>query len=233
MNTLKELVAHMKNYKDAVIIVGSGINPHSLNYTTEEFNEKYNRKSLVRNYEETMAFYADNIEQPINDIGVYELIKEIDHSLILDQNINGSIAASYLHGHVNIFKCIKCKTVFPIEGLMGTTCECCGANLRPSVLLAGERYDQVLFDEFKEKLLNTHTVFLIGMDFNEDALLNLIADYGDMKAQLNAEGKEERVLISIQEKDLDFNPNEITHFEFLVKDDVKNALARFITAYES
>ena len=239
MKTLNELTAHIKKHNDAVIIIGPGINPNKPKYDTDEFNAKYNRKNLKRNYDELIKFYIDNIHSEINTSKSYDLIKAINHSLLLDQNVNGSITASYLHGHVNIFKCQKCNNIYPLEGIELNTeeytvsdCECCGSKLRPSVLLSAERYNQEIFDEFKEKLLDTHTLILIGMDYSEAPLLNLIADYGDMRSQLNAEGNEdnERCIVVIQSKEEEFNPNEITFCEFLVKDDIENALTRLVGA---
>lgn len=240
MKTLDELVKHIKTHKDAVIVVGPGINPYKPSYSIDEFNEHYNRKLLRRDPEKLWNFYLENVITDINNSVVYDYIEEIDRSLVVDQNINGSIAATYLHGHVNLYKCQKCKTLYPIEGLeteegIITECENCGNHLRPTVLLSGERYNQVQFDEFKEKLLETHTLILIGIDYTEEAILNLIADYGDMKANCNANSDEnnQRVIVAIQNKEEEFNPNEIARCEFLVKDDITNAMSRFMDAYNS
>lgn len=234
MKTVQELVSHIKKHDDAVIIIGPGINPIQSKYTSEQFNSEYTMKELKRNIKKTFKFFEEYIYGEINNSEAYDLIDKINHSLILDQNINGSLAAFYLHGHIDIFKCQKCKTIFPIEGIKDSndnfiiTCECCGGKIRPSVLVSGERYDQIIFDQFKKALLDTHTLILVGMDYTEESLLNLIADYGDMKSQLNAEGnpENERVLIAVQSDSETFDPNEITFCEFLVKGDITKSLER-------
>lgn len=238
MKTIQELINHLKTHKDAVIIIGPGLNSEEVKYTTDEFNENYNRKNLKRDPKRLWDFFNDKIRGPLSDKKGYDLVNQIDHALILDQNINGSTAASYLHGHVNIFMCQKCKTLYTQEYVYShdpyeVCCETCEGTIRPTVLLSGERYNQGIFDEFKEALLNAHTVILVGIDYTEDAILNLIADYGDMKAQLNAEGKDTRCLVAIQSIEEEFNPNEITYFEFLVKDDIDSSLGRLLKAYGS
>lgn len=235
MRTLQELIDHMKKFKDAVIILGPGINKVPINFTVEDFNEKYNRKTLKRNPDVLWDFYFKQILCEENNSAVYDLVKELDHSIIIDQNYNGKYADIYLHGHINLYRCQKCKTLFPIEGLdLETTkqCECCGGDLRPTVLLSGERYDNDDFMKIKESILNTHTLIAIGMDYNEDSLSNLIADYGEMKSHINSTNPEDtRFLVAIQDKNFNYNPNEIAFFEYLVKDDIESALARLISSY--
>lgn len=239
MRTLDNLIEHLKKHKDAVIILGPGIDPNKKEYDIADFNEHYNRKQLRRNPEALWNFFESNIYRDINYSSVYDAVNNIDHSLIVDQNNNGSIAATYLHGHINLFSCQKCKTTYTINSVktdegFNTECEICGSAIRPSVLLSGERYNQVQFDELKESLLNTHTLFLIGMDYSEEALLNLICDYGDMKAQINSDGnpENERMIVVVQSKEEDFDPNEIVRCEFLVKDDIPSAMERLMKSYK-
>lgn len=236
MKTLDELVSHMKKYKDAVIILGPGINKVPINYTAEEFNENYTRKNLKRNPKVLWDFYLSKVICEENESVIYDLIQELDHAIVIDQNYNGKYADIYFHGHINLYKCQKCKVLFSIEGLdleNNTTCEHCGGELRPTVLLSGERYDNDDYMKIKESILNTHTLITIGMDYNEDSLSNLIADYGDMKAQINANDPEDmRILVGIQDANYYYNPNEIAFFEFLVKDDIELALNKLLKEYK-
>lgn len=240
MNNLKDLVSHIKKHNDAVIIVGPGINPSKPNYTIEEFNEKYNRRTLIRDYKTAWDFYFNNILKGINNTIAYDIISQINNAVILDQNIDGSINASYLHGHIDLYKCQKCKVTYPSKAIIMNpltftphSCELCDGKIRPTVLLSGERYDQILFDDFKTKLLNTHTLILVGMDYTEEPLINLIADYGDMKSQLNAEGNpdNERVIVAIQSKDEEFDPNDLSFCEFLVKGNIIESLDKLIKEF--
>lgn len=237
MKTLEELTSHIKKHNDAVIIVGPGISKDIKNYSVEDFNKLYTRKNLIKDPSSTWKFYFDNIKNNINETIAYDLISQINNSVILDQNINGSIVASYLHGHINLYKCQRCKVLYPSEAInvneitsIPDNCELCNGKIRPTVLLSGERYDQIIFDDFKTNLLNTHTVILIGMDYSEEVIINLIADFGDMKANLNAEGNpdNERVLVVIQAEEESFDPNNLSFCEFLVKGDINKSLAKLV-----
>jgi NAD-dependent SIR2 family protein deacetylase len=239
MNTLNELINHLKKHKDAIIIVGSAINSYDKNYTSEEFNYNYNRKNLKRNPEKLWSFYYNNILTDIDYNDIYDMINKIDYDLLVNQNINGPInnKALNIHGHINKYICPKCKTIYSSNSFEDNTtiptCEICGKALKPSVLLTGERYDQTEFDNLKQKIINTHSLILIGMDYTEQPLLDLIADYGDIKSQINANGnsEEERVLVAIQNEEEEFDPNQITFCEFLVKDNIEDALTRLLKEY--
>jgi NAD-dependent SIR2 family protein deacetylase len=240
MKTAQDLIEHLKKYKDAVIIVGSGVNQLFKDYSAEDFNDNYNRKNLKRNPDELWKFYNQNILTPIDNNNMYSLIEKLDYALLVNQNINGPTTEKTfdIHGNVGTYMCPKCKTVYSSTSVydgenLYNECEVCGTTIRPTVLLAGERYDQTKFDDLKEKLIEAHTLILIGMDYTEEPLLQLIAQYGDIKIQVNAAGDPEnqKALVAIQSKEQEFDPNELTFCEFLVKDDIENALERLIKIY--
>jgi NAD-dependent SIR2 family protein deacetylase len=240
LNTLKELIEHIKKHKDAVIIIGSEVNKLKTEYTTEDFNEIYNRKNLKRAPEKLWDFYKDNILTEIDDNDMYKLIKEMDYALVVNQNINSPLRSNAfdIHGNVDSYMCPRCKTIYTSDYVnteedLKKDCELCGATIKPSVLLAGERYDQAQFDDLKEKLIATHTLILIGMDYTEQPLLDLVADYGDIKAQVNANGNpdDQKALVVIQTEEQEFNPNQITFCDFVVKGDIEDSLVRFMKEY--
>lgn len=240
MNTVQELIKHLKKHKDAVIIVGSEVNQLKKDYRTEDFNEIYNRKNLKRNPKELWDFYSKNILTDIDDNNIYNLIQNLDYSLLVNQNINGpTVEKTFdIHGNVGIYICPKCKTVYSSKAVFDgedthNECELCGAIIRPTVLLTGERYDQAMFDSLKDNLITTHTLILIGMDYSEQPLLDLIADYGDIKSQVNASGDPEnqKAIVVIQTAEQPFDTNEITFCDFVVKDDIETALDRLIKLY--
>lgn len=243
--TVKDLVEHLNKYKDAVIIVGPGaLAPQDKNdYSMEEFNENYNRKSLVREPEKMWNFFNEKMKKDFSNEtrDTYVAIKELNDiaSLIIDQNTNAPHMDKKvdLHGSLHKFKCNKCKTIYTdayVYGLGKETheCEVCGGTIRPTVLLSGERYDNAIFLEVQEKIKASHTLILIGMDYTEESLMQLIAEYGDVKSFINAkEEGEEKMLVSIQTTDEEFDPNEMAFFEFIVKDNVKDALIRLKRAF--
>lgn len=236
MKTVQELVEHLKEHKDAVIILGSGILETKAEYTTEEFNENYNRKVLIRNSEKAWDFFMDKMFRDATDKEkkLFNTIKSLSDitGLVVNQNmiphtIDNTID---LHGLFNVFTCIKCKTIYTKEYITSkepyeNECECCGGKVRPTALLSGERYNHTDFNTIEEAISKAHTVILIGMDYTEEPLLKLIAQYGDVKAITESKDK---VLVSIQTKEEEFDPNEMTHFEFIVRDDIQSALDRLI-----
>lgn len=237
MKTLTELTAHMKKYNDTLIIIGNGVNKQPFNsFSSDDFNENYTRKNFKRNPEIIWDFYNKFFKVDVDNNDIYKLINQIKTSMIINQNVNGSISAEYIHGHINKFICPKCKTLYTIDYIKSkepfeNKCEQCGSIIRPSILFSGERYDQALYDKIKETILNTHTIMLIGMDYSETPLMDLIQQYGDMKTQINAIGEEQKVLVAIQDKDEIYDPNETAFCEFLVQDDIEQALIRFLEIY--
>lgn len=236
MKTVQELVKHLNEYKDAVIIMGPGVLEKQAEYSVEEFNENYNRKALVRQPDKLWNFFMDKMYREATDkenilFNTIKSLKDITGLVVNQTMIAHTIGNTIdLHGSLSIFKCNKCKTIYTNEYLTSkepyeNECELCGATIRPTALLSGERYNHTDFNLVEESIMNAHTVILIGMDYTEEPLLNLIAKYGDFKAITQAKDK---VLVSIQRSEEDFDPNEITHFEFIVRDDIQAALDRLI-----
>lgn len=236
MKTVQDLVKHLKEYKDAVIIIGSGILEEKMNYSTEDFNENYTRKALVRNPEKFWNFFMDNMyrEATSKENELFNTIKSLEDitGLVVNQTMIAHTIGNTidLHGSFGIFKCPKCKTIYTNDYLTSkepyeNECELCGATIRPTALLSGERYNHTDFNIVEESIMKTHTLILIGMDYTEEPILNLVARYGDMK---NITQSSDKVLVSIQTKEEEFDPNELTHFEFIVRDDIQSALDRLI-----
>lgn len=239
MNSIKELIEHMKKYKDTVFIVGPGaaIEPKQIN--VEEYNENFSRKALKREPDKLWEYFFNNIyTEPQSFNKSYLLLENLlrqNNCKVILQNTDGFLVWNdviYLHGSDKIFTCQKCKTIYTVDyvktdnGVI-TECEQCDGKLKPNTLLAGEKYDQVCYDLMKDWVEKTHTLFLVGLDYTEEPLLDLIAQYGDIKAQVNAAGQEERAIVSVQSEEETFDPNELTYCEFLVKGDVNSAMDRF------
>lgn len=236
MKTVQELINHLNTYKDAVVIIGNGILDTKSNFSIDDFNKDYNRKNLVRNPEILWNFFINNIYKDIsiNERELFELIYSLDDitNIYINQNIlaiNNDKLIN-LHGSVNTYTCSKCKTSYTNQYITSkepynNICEKCNNIIRPTVLLSGERYNIKNYNTIQEAINNTHTIILIGMDYSEDILLNLIAKYGDIK---NLSQANDKILVAIQSKEEEFNPNDLTHFNFIVKDDIKSALNRLI-----
>lgn len=235
LKNLEDLKNHLNKYKDALIIIGPGINPYIFN-KDDNFKENYNKKSIRRNYVDTIKYYKNNLNVEINNCEAYDIIKTIPHGLIVDQNINGSIPANYIHGHVNVLRCQKCRTVYSKASMdfnkEKLECEVCnGGLIRPTVLLDGENYDPLLIKEFEDALSTTHTLILVGADLSEAYFDQKIIDFGADKAFFNSDNyngnsSEEKVLVAIEAKDSAVDTQDLVKCEFFVKDDVTEALIR-------
>lgn len=244
MRTIDNLVEHMKKYNDAVFIVGPGAIDKQETYTKEEFNERYTRKKLVREPDDFWKFVSEHmlVNTIDSDKDVFREINSISDvtKLVINQNMVGLPYDNtvHLHGLMTLFMCPKCKTFYPQEYVTSvepyeSTCEHCNATIRPTVLLSGERYVKSEYDRTIAALQNTHTIVLVGMDYSEESLMEQLAQYGDIKTFVNSSNSnEEKMLVVIQDPEEDFDPNEMTFCEFLVKDDVKSAVSRMIRAFQ-
>ena len=237
MRTVKDLVSHLNKYKDAVIILGPGALEVKDNYSIEEFNENYTRKALVREPEKLWNFFIDKMyrEATSKEEDLFKTIKFFEDitGLVINQNmIAHTIGNSIdLHGSIHKFICPKCKINYTTDYIFSREpyeceCEVCGATLRPTALLSGERYNKLELNKIEDAILSTHTIILIGMDYTEEALMKLIAHYGDVKSFINEKGEEQKVLVSIQTQEEELNPNEMANSELIVRDDIQSALNR-------
>ena len=222
MRDVKSLLEHIEKFKDTVFILGPEINKYKSNYSQEEYNNIYTRKNIIRKPEEAINFYLDKI-------------------MTKDLNTNGPINKDIisLHGNINNYYCVKCKknyTKDEFNSLKDNKYKCveCNGQVRPSIIVSGENYNQLLFNQLKEAIDKTHVLFLIGMDYSEQPILDLIADFGDKKAMHNAKAidEEEKYLVVIQEDKEDFfDLNSITFCEYLVKDkNIEDAIDRLINS---
>lgn len=240
--TVKDLVEHMNKYKDTIFIVGPGILTHGKRYTTEEFNECYTRRNLVRDSDKLWNFFMDKMYETITpeEQQCFNIIKSFDDvtQIVINQNTVGDTSSKMvnLHGLSNLFICHKCKTYFTSDYITSAEpyeceCELCGGTLRPTALLSGERYVKLDYDRIVSAFENTHTIILVGMDYTEESLIDLISQYGNIKSFDNEKGEEQKMLVAIQSTEEEFDPNELAFCEFLVKDNPCEALKRLKGAF--
>ena len=242
MRTVQDLVEHMKKYKDAVIIFGSNIDNCGQALSKEEFNKSYTRKNLVRNPECLWEYFlnemytepskrVDTVKREIEKMD--DVVSAIVNQTMFYPNLNKSIP---LHGSIDKFICSKCKTEYTIDYITSKEpfeyeCELCDGHIRPTALLAGERYVKADLDAVKEAIKNTHTLFLIGMDYTEQALMEIISEYADVTSFNADTTEEEHMLIAVQNNEESFDPNEMAFFHFIVKDDISEAMKRLIKEF--
>lgn len=243
---VEDLVSHLKKYKDAVIIVGPGILENPI-IKKEEFNGKYTLKAFRRDKKTFWQYYLDNLNKEMDDKAnsVIDLIdKHLSEysSIVIDQNINSRAIdkGERLHGSIYEYKCPKCKTVYTeeymkLDGHSNSYCELCSTDLRPSVLFYGEKYNRAIYDKIVDLMNETHTVILIGMDYTEVSLIDILVDYGVIKSIASSGDEEntpdEKMIVAIQNEKEEIDPNEIVFCEFLVKGDIKESIDRLLSKF--
>ena len=241
--SLDYLIEHLNTYKDAVCILGSKATKElgiaDMTLTKKMFKRQYDEFWNVIKVDYTIDAKTTPLtvtQENIKKLYDKKLIKDI-----FAQSIDGLLAyhdvenVKYLHGNVLTATCTnpECKTMFTNDYFMSLEeapiCERCGHTLKPDTILIGERYDNQIYLNLQEKILNTHTLLVIGLDAREQALLDLIADFGEIQLS-NID--EQNLLVVIQDKQEELNYLDIAHCDFLVKDEISAATTRLADAIE-
>lgn len=247
---VNDLVSHMQKYKDAVIIIGPDIDITRKEKPTREQMEKlYTHKSMVRTPEKFWEFFKDYIfiDPEKDDLSPAMKAIKILNSMgltraIIDQNTTGRFRLHggggntiELHGDSATFICKRCEIEYPymyytsLEASV-PKCEVCGKSLRPNILLFGESYKEDVFSAVQSQIGTTHTLILVGMDYSEDIIVDLIANYASMKDMAISEDNRMLIVVGTPE---DYDPNEMIGFcEFIVKSDSNAAMDRLLQAFK-
>ena len=244
---LDVLLNHLKEYKDAVIILGPDIAKVNV-AVGEDSIGKFNRKNMVRNPEIFWKYYTENLMKlySYNDITTETVEALLDlklHSTVIDINIIDILKhTSALHpaGKNKKLECVKCGKAYDAEGMyhqlkfQDTTLKCdCGGNIKPTVLCLGEKYpmnvynkvkDAIFVDENGKVSLNTHTLIFIGVDFSDSLITEIIDSFDALKDN-------NHFTVIIADKDhredvIYYNP------EFGVCDDIQQGVSRLIDLLE-
>lgn len=233
MNTT-ELLEHMEKHKDALVLFGE----KGLSSSNDIDQEMMSNKTLRRKPDEFWKYYFQNIVTGDVLSDAQKAVIQMDKkgllsgiiNLTFDDKFENSNMLINLHGVCSDFKCTTCKINYTKEYVTsfdsGVKCEVCGKPLRPNILLTGERYVDDKFNAFKQMVLDTHTLFIVGLDWNEDAVVDLIASYGDMKEVRNMKEADQRIMVAVGTDDI-IDISDIGRFEFLVSGDVNESMKRF------
>ena len=240
---LEVLLNHLKEYKDAVIVLGPDIAQVNVE-VTEESKDSFNRKTMVRDPKKFWSYYAENLMKlySYNDITTETVEALLDlqlHSTVIDTNIIDVLnhtSAIYPAGKNKKLECVKCSKTYNAEELyhqlkfQDATLKCsCGGNIKPTVLCFGERYPMNIYNKVKEAIfheengkvsLNTHTLIFIGVDFSDSLVQEVIDSFDALK-----DNSHYTVIIADKEHREDviyYNP------EFGVCDDIQQGVSRLI-----
>jgi NAD-dependent deacetylase len=251
--TVNNIVDHMVKHKDAVIIVGPEAADYHTEKPTREMMEKfYTHKSIKRTPEKFWNFFKQYIyvspdkNQPtpalqhtsmLNTMGLLgSVIIQSTDGMYRLYCYNHNILE--LHGNSVTFTCKSCGYEYPYMYYENSPtpvpeCEQCGKPLRPNVLLYGENYKDDVYNAMKHHVASTHTLILLGMDYTEDPVADLVASFCEMKSIANQSDDidEHKMAIAIGVPE-GYDPNEsLGFFEFIVRDNPNDAMGRLLTAF--
>lgn len=240
---IKVLLNHLKEYKDAVIILGPDI-AHENVAVSEDSKDKFNRKTMVRDPQSFWSYYAENLMKifSYNDVTTETVEALLDlnlHSSVIDTNIIDILTHTNVispAGKNKTLRCVKCGKNHDAEPMYAqlrfqdTTLKCdCGGNIKPTVLCMGEKYPLNVYNEVKDAIfteengkvsLNTHTLIFIGVDFSDSLISEIIDSFDALKDNVHYS-----VIIADKEHREDviyYNP------EFGVCDDIQQGVSRLI-----
>lgn len=165
--------------KKAVVLTGSGISFSSKTSKMEDlFNESYRNifssDFYQNNAQEFYKYYVklinyNEIKPSYIHFGLAKLgIRVITQNIDCLHELAGSKDPIHLHGKINEFKCINCKTIHNLNlnkmdfiQISTITCSKCNGKLRPNVVLFGESIYR--FDEAVDEVLKADLLLLLGI----------------------------------------------------------------------
>lgn len=213
---LEQLLATLKNHKDAVVIVGDKVvNELNLYKIDENSKQHLNKKKMVKEPKNFWSFYKENLYEQEN-INLTSPAEKAINSLIgmgviktlIDLNYTGNIKVPVmsrtnyiqLKGDKSLVRCMSCDKVYKItEDMLNTDtmlkCECRG-KISPTITMFGEKYlekhikaikDAIFIEKDDKVELNTHCLIFIGVDFEEDYMHELIESYNAVKSEISTD----------------------------------------------
>lgn len=176
--TINDLITHIEEYNDAVIIVGDKV-LKSLNLKTvaEEDKDIFNRKTLVKEPEKYWKWYYDELLMPYEkafrteagekvvdtliSIGYLCRNSSVKYNFLMTQE--GSLSAyipyvkrTLLKGSYSVIYCTKCnKPLSNSEDIIDPDfymCQECNGRMRPSILMPGEKYNPSQIKKLKDAI---------------------------------------------------------------------------------
>ncbi len=236
--TTDELFTHLDKYKDALVIIGD----RAIKNQKEIDFDVFNNKTLRRNPNRFWEYYHENVMDETEDLtDAQKSVVVLKNKQYVKDVVNltydsklGMLGENIinLHGRDDEFKCTACQITYPYPAIKDLAydnikCEICGKPLRPNVLFNKENYNDDKYHKFKELLLETHTVFAVGVDYNEAPILNLIKDYIEMKETKNLQDENEQRMVVLVDIEEDFE-EEIAESEFIVHGDPNESMKRLV-----
>ena len=168
----------------------------------DKFWSFYNCSILKAFDEKSMPSAYENIIGLIG-IGLIKTVIDFNCDGILEKATD-NINYIPIKGNRNRLQCVRCKEYIELDNPITITSNAlthndinCGGKIKPTIPFLNEKYDQKhITDMFKSIFkydkddnvigLNTHNLILIGVDFEEDLIDNIIAGFNEFKRRENA-----------------------------------------------
>lgn len=232
MMTIQDLITHMTRYKN-LFVVG----PFDSHYQilTPEESESFTLRQAVRSPESFYQLYNAKIKTsyPKEENPIHQALSTLQEknfvNKLYSQTYNhhyGDLGAIYLKGADDLYRCSSCEKTYK-ELPSDYKCQC-GRKVRPNLLLAQEKYDLPLINQFEEDLKEYNTLFFIGFNLNEEELVKQL--YIEANKKMNRQGKVVTVYVGECDKTALFDE---FHFDFIVDELPETALVRFIELMEN
>ncbi len=246
---IEALINHLKEYKDAVIVLGPDIIKDTVYCEINEGTyDSYNRKLMIKEPNKFWNFYVSKVMMPMAatnkmTVQINKLIDMNIHSCILDTNIVKTVRDDDKrddlispNGKNNILECVKCHKHLEAHKMVNDLTEIqkplkceCGGNIKPTVLYHGEKYNMNIYKAVKDAIfteengkpeLVTHTLIFIGVDFTDSLVSELIDSYDALK-------DDNHYTVIVTDK---LSREDIYYYnpEFGVTDDIDAAIKRLI-----
>ena len=126
---LENMKANLLNYKDAVVIVGNdAVREAKLFHATENNEEVYSRRNMVKNPQEYWQLYKMNIAENEHNrtetkeqkallellkLGIVKTVIDVNYDGYLKDNIPDSVEYIQVKGDRRDLFCTKCGTIIP------------------------------------------------------------------------------------------------------------------------
>mgnify|MGYP003295882813 CR=1 FL=1 len=168
------LIKHLKEHKDAVVILGPDI-LEDTKYCeiTEETYDSYNRKLMIKDPNKFWNYYVTNVMLPLSaatkaSSQINKLLGLNIHSIVIDTNIVKTVMNDGKrddlispNGKNNILECVKCHEKYEAEHMLDDIVQInkplkckCGGNL----VLSVSKGSVTKYLEISQELVNRYPV---------------------------------------------------------------------------
>lgn len=238
--TMKDLIDALKNSKRTICIIGPLAEQKRVSYSEEEW-QRLTHKSLVKHTEDFYELFNRHFDVAIENQESKALtyLKELQEMELIHQfyvqhitSLYKEFSPIYLKGN-DLLECRSCNTIYTKEEANEKNYHCDKNHLiRPKAILPNDKYNLDVLKSYDEDLSMADVVFLIGFDFNEEALLDTVYSVSNMKYRINQATKERFRTMTVVVGDLGSKEDaqllyDEYHFDFIVNEHPDTAMKRF------